>query len=53
MTPIFTIAPSALTVPVGQLGMLATPVLAAMGLSVVIASRGLRRLNAVELLREE
>jgi putative ABC transport system permease protein len=53
LTPIFTIPPSALTVPMGQLGVLATLVLAAMGLSVVIASRGLRRLNPVELLREE
>ncbi len=53
LTPIFTIAPPALTVPVGQLGVLATLVLGAMGLSVVIAARGLRRLNPVELLREE
>jgi putative ABC transport system permease protein len=53
LAPIFTIAPSALTVPVGQLGLLATLVLGAMGLSVVIAARGLRRLNPVELLREE
>jgi putative ABC transport system permease protein len=53
LTPIFTIAPSALTIPAGQLGALATLVVGAMGLSVVIASRGLRRLNPVELLREE
>ena len=53
LAPIFTIAPSALTVPAGQLSLLATLVLGAMGLSVVIASRGLRRLNPVELLREE
>ena len=53
LAPIFTIAPSALTVPAGQLSLLATLVLGAMGISVVIASRGLRRLNPVELLREE
>jgi putative ABC transport system permease protein len=53
LAPIFTIAPSALAIPVGELSVLATLVLASLGSSVLFASRGLRRLNPVELLREE
>ena len=51
--PIFTIAPTSLTIPGGELGVLATLVLAALGISVLVAARGLRRLSPVELLREE
>lgn len=51
--PIFTIAPTALTIPGGELGVLATLVLAALVISMLIAARGLRRLNPVEFLREE
>lgn len=53
LAPLFTIAPASLTVPAGELGLLATLVLGGMGLSVVLAARSLRRLNPVELLREE
>jgi len=53
LTPLFTIPPTSLTVPAGQLAVLATLVLGGMGLSVLLAARSLRRLNPVELLREE
>jgi putative ABC transport system permease protein len=53
LAPLFTIQPATLTVPAGQLATLVTLVLGAMGLSVALAARSLRRLNPVELLREE
>jgi ABC-type antimicrobial peptide transport system permease subunit len=53
LAPLFTIPPAALTVPAGQLVVLATLVLGGMGVSVLLAARSLRRLNPVELLREE
>lgn len=53
LAPLFTIPPAALTVPAGELVLFATLILAGMGLSVVLAARSLRRLNPVELLREE
>jgi len=53
LSPLFTIPPASLTVPTGQLTVLATLVLGGMGLSVLLAARSLRRLNPVELLREE
>ena len=53
LAPLFTIPPASLTVPTGQLALLATLVLGGMGLSVLLAARSLRRLNPVELLREE
>jgi putative ABC transport system permease protein len=53
LAPLFTIQPSSLTVPLPQLALLATLVLGGMGISVAFATRSLRRLNPVELLREE
>ena len=53
LSPLFTIPPASLTIPTGQLAVLATLVLGGMGLSVLLAARSLRRLNPVELLREE
>jgi putative ABC transport system permease protein len=53
LASLFTIPPTSLTVPTGQLALLASLVLAGMGLSVLLAARSLRRLNPVELLREE
>jgi len=53
LSPLFTIPPTSLTIPAGQLIVLATLVLGGMGLSVLLAARSLRRLNPVELLREE
>jgi ABC-type antimicrobial peptide transport system permease subunit len=53
LAPLFTIQPVSLTVPAAQLATLATLVLGGMALSVALAARGLRRLNPVELLREE
>ena len=53
LAPLFTIQPSALAVPAGQLAILGTLVLGGMALSVALAARSLRRLNPVELLREE
>jgi ABC-type antimicrobial peptide transport system permease subunit len=53
LAPLFTIPPANVTLPLADLGLLATLVLAGMGLSVVLAARSLRRLNPVELLREE
>lgn len=53
LAPLFTIQPSSLTVPVAQLALLATLVLGGMAISVALAARSLRRLNPVELLREE
>ena len=53
LSPLFTIPPTSLAVPTGQLALLATLVLGGMGLSVLLAARSLRRLNPVELLREE
>ena len=53
LAPLFTIQPTALTVPAGQLATLVVLVLGAMGLAVAIATRNLRRINPVELLREE
>jgi ABC-type antimicrobial peptide transport system permease subunit len=40
-------------VPAGQMATMVTLVLGGMGLSVALAARSLRRLNPVELLREE
>jgi ABC-type antimicrobial peptide transport system permease subunit len=51
LSPLFTIPPASLTIPTGQLAVLATLVLGGMGLSVLLAARSLRRLNPVELLR--
>ena len=45
--------PASLTIPGDQLVILATLVLGGMVLSVAVAARSLRRLNPVELLREE
>ena len=53
LAPLFTIQPSTLTVPVAQLVTLAALVLGAMGIAVTLATRSLRRINPVELLREE
>jgi putative ABC transport system permease protein len=53
LAPLFTIQPASLALPADQLATLATLVLGAMGLSVALAARSLRRLNPVELLREE
>jgi putative ABC transport system permease protein len=53
LTPLFTIPPTGLNVPIGTLGLLATLVLGGVGLSSLAASRILRRLNPAELLREE
>jgi ABC-type antimicrobial peptide transport system permease subunit len=53
LAPLFTIQPSSLTVPGAQLALLATLVLGGMAISVSLAARSLRRLNPVELLREE
>jgi putative ABC transport system permease protein len=53
LAPLFTIQPSSLAVPASQLAILATLVLGGTGLSVALAARSLRRLNPVELLREE
>jgi ABC-type antimicrobial peptide transport system permease subunit len=53
LAPLFTIQPATLTVPAGQMATMVTLVLGGMGLSVALAARSLRRLNPVELLREE
>jgi hypothetical protein len=53
LAPIFTIPPLSLTIPAGDLGLLATLVLGGMGISVLMAVSSLLRLNPVELLREE
>jgi putative ABC transport system permease protein len=53
LAPLFTIQPSMLTVPGAQLVVLATLVLGGMAISVALAARSLRRINPVELLREE
>jgi putative ABC transport system permease protein len=53
LTPLFTIPPTGLTVPAGQLGLLATLVLGGVGLASLVSARILRRLNPAELLREE
>jgi ABC-type antimicrobial peptide transport system permease subunit len=53
LAPLFTILPTSLTVPADQLVTLVTLVLCGMALSVAVAARSLRRLNPVELLREE
>ena len=53
LAPLFTILPTSLTVPADQLATLVTLVLCGMALSVAVAARSLRRLNPVELLREE
>jgi ABC-type antimicrobial peptide transport system permease subunit len=42
-----------LTVPFGQLALLATLVLGAVGLSGLLSARRLRRMSPAELLREE
>lgn len=47
LAPLFTILPTSLTVPADHLA------LDGMALSVALAARSLRRLNPVELLREE
>ena len=53
LAPLFTIQPTTLTVPASQLALLATLVLGGMAISVALAARSLRRINPVELLREE
>jgi ABC-type antimicrobial peptide transport system permease subunit len=53
LRPLFTIPPAGLTVPIGELSLLATLVLGGVGISALIAARILRRLNPAELLREE
>jgi putative ABC transport system permease protein len=53
LAPLFTILPTSLTVPADQLVSLVTLVVGGMALSVALAARSLRRLNPVELLREE
>jgi putative ABC transport system permease protein len=53
LSPLFTVQPSGLTVPVGQLALLATLVLGAVGLSGLLSARALRRMSPAELLREE
>lgn len=53
LTPLFTIPPTGITVPAGELGLLATLVLAGVGLSSLASARILRRINPAELLREE
>jgi len=53
LAPLFTILPTSLTVPADQLATLVTLVLGGMAISVALAARSLRRLNPVELLREE
>jgi putative ABC transport system permease protein len=53
LSPLFTIQPSGLTVPFGELALLATLVLGAVGLSGLLSARSLRRLSPAELLREE
>src|SRR6202521_1688863 len=53
LAPLFTIQPTSLTVPADQLAILVTLILGGMLLSVAFAARSLRRINPVELLREE
>jgi len=53
LTPLFTIPPTGLAVPVGTRGLLATLVLGGVGRATLAAARVLRRLNPAELLREE
>jgi len=53
LKPLFTIPPAGLAIPVGELVLLATLVLAGVGLSTLASGRILRRLNPAELLREE
>ena len=53
LKPLFTIPPACLAVPVGELVLLITLVLAGVGLSTLASGRILRRLNPAELLREE
>ena len=53
LAPLFTMLATSLTLPAGQLATLVTLVLGGMALSVALAGSSLRRLNPVELLREE
>ena len=53
LRPLFTIQPTGLTVPFGELLLLTTLVLGGVGLSTVASAGILRRLNPAELLREE
>jgi ABC-type antimicrobial peptide transport system permease subunit len=53
LAPLFTVQPASLTVPADQLAILVTLILGGMLLSVAFAARSLRRINPVELLREE
>jgi putative ABC transport system permease protein len=53
LTPLFTVPPQGLAVPLGPLGLLALLVLAATALSSLVAGAALRRTALVELLREE
>ncbi len=53
LAPLFTILPTSLTLPAGQLATLVMLVLGGMALSIALAARSLRRLDPVELLREE
>ncbi len=53
LAPLFTMLPTSLTLPAGQLATLVTLVLGGMALSIALAARSLRRLDRVELLREE
>ncbi|MHB8509894.1 MAG: FtsX-like permease family protein [Candidatus Dormibacteria bacterium] len=53
LTPLFTVPPQGLTLPLLPLGLLALLVIAATGLSSLVAGVALRRTALVELLREE
>ena len=50
LAPLFTILPTSLTLPAGQLATLVTLVLGGMALSVALAASSLGRLNPVERL---
>jgi ABC-type antimicrobial peptide transport system permease subunit len=53
LTPLFTIPPTALAVPAGQLALLGAAVVGATGAAALVAGNTPRRLSLVELLREE
>ena len=53
LTPLFTIPPSSLAVPAGQLALLGAAVVGATAAAALVAGSTLRRLSLVELLREE
>ncbi|HYM51781.1 MAG TPA: FtsX-like permease family protein [Candidatus Limnocylindrales bacterium] len=53
LTPLFTIPPSSISVPAGELALLAGAVVGATAAAVLAAGTTIRRLSLVELLREE